>query len=541
MKKLLLSLIFFFLILPSSAAAKDFNFSYVVSGRTVTAKVVTTGYSATATITDPITSGSIQRSLNAWTTKTTNSHTGAVSRSPDKTLQFTKDTQTQVMTFSNLSPGATYYLTDNSYVGDFAFTTEQPSTNTANSVAVTLNPLIIDVSGASAVASGKINTDKHPDFKSFKIVLYLSQHPFEGTDATSAIGTTDSLKYDSKADRDAKTGGINKDGTYYFVFRVDPSAHYFYKQVIETPAGVGVIGGDFTATDGVKSSGVDSKELTFDQRSYRLLAPWPGLAVLLDPDLCQEQKNNGQGQICDFNDFIQYGFKIAIGIVALLLVFRIMLEGYKYMVSDVPALRVSAKGNIMEALMGLLLALSSYVILNTINPKLVASNIQLDTINVAILEDEEDSEPTTTLGTGSIPKGSVGACTTGVATVNTAGGNFIACKSITAPFQKMIADAYKDGYKISGGGFRTYARQVQLREANCGIGKAFDSHAVCTPPTAFPGKSRHESGLAFDLTCEGNLIRAQDNKCFVWLKGHAAAAGLKNFAKEPWHWSIDGR
>jgi LAS superfamily LD-carboxypeptidase LdcB len=63
----------------------------------------------------------------------------------------------------------------------------------------------------------------------------------------------------------------------------------------------------------------------------------------------------------------------------------------------------------------------------------------------------------------------------------------------------------------------------------------------CSPPTARPGSSNHERGLAIDLTCGGALIRSRSNDCFVWLEEHGAAYGLANLPSEPWHWSVDGK
>jgi len=105
----------------------------------------------------------------------------------------------------------------------------------------------------------------------------------------------------------------------------------------------------------------------------------------------------------------------------------------------------------------------------------------------------------------------------------------------------MIDLAWSQGIKISGGGFRTHQQQIALRRAHCGAANVFVKGAQCNPPTALPGFSNHESGLALDLTCEGQTINARDNKCFVWLKNNANKYGLINFAKEPWHWSVNGK
>jgi LAS superfamily LD-carboxypeptidase LdcB len=65
----------------------------------------------------------------------------------------------------------------------------------------------------------------------------------------------------------------------------------------------------------------------------------------------------------------------------------------------------------------------------------------------------------------------------------------------------------------------------------------------CSPPTAIPGTSEHERGLAIDFRCNGQSIgqRARSNPCFVWLSRHAAEYGFYNLPSEAWHWSTTGR
>jgi hypothetical protein len=61
-----------------------------------------------------------------------------------------------------------------------------------------------------------------------------------------------------------------------------------------------------------------------------------------------------------------------------------MFEGFKYATSDIPALKIDAKSKLWQAIWGLLLALSAWLILNTINPKLVENDITIPMVNVSI-------------------------------------------------------------------------------------------------------------------------------------------------------------
>lgn len=115
--------------------------------------------------------------------------------------------------------------------------------------------------------------------------------------------------------------------------------------------------------------------------------------------------------------------------------------------------------------------------------------------------------------------------------------------SIADQLDAMLAAAEADGLTLTGSGYRSHARQIELRRAHCGpsdyaIYEMPSSH--CTPPTARPGASMHERGLAIDFSCNGALIASHDNPCFGWLEENAAAYGFFNLPSESWHWSITG-
>jgi hypothetical protein len=112
-------------------------------------------------------------------------------------------------------------------------------------------------------------------------------------------------------------------------------------------------------------------------------------------------------------------------------------------------------------------------------------------------------------------------------------------QSIGPQVQSMVAAAAAAGVPLSGSGYRSHERQVELRRAHCGP----SDYAIyempssqCSPPTARPGNSLHEQGLAIDfVNCS-----SRSSACYQWLNGHAAQFGFFNLASEPWHWSVDG-
>ena len=122
-------------------------------------------------------------------------------------------------------------------------------------------------------------------------------------------------------------------------------------------------------------------------------------------------------------------------------------------------------------------------------------------------------------------------------------GGIYVNKLISSQFGRMMTAATAAGLVLGGGGFRDAAAQIATRRNNCGTSDfaIWEMPASqCSPPTARPGTSMHEQGMAVDFTCSGALIRDQASPCFIWLAANAASHGFYNLPSEPWHWSING-
>ena len=122
------------------------------------------------------------------------------------------------------------------------------------------------------------------------------------------------------------------------------------------------------------------------------------------------------------------------------------------------------------------------------------------------------------------------------------GGIYVA-KSVAGRLQGLLSAATSAGISLGGGGYRSSASQITLRTAHCGS----TPYAIyqmpasqCRPPTAKPGASMHERGLAVDFTAGGALITSRTSPAFVWLKANASSYGFYNLPSEPWHWSTNG-
>ncbi len=72
-------------------------------------------------------------------------------------------------------------------------------------------------------------------------------------------------------------------------------------------------------------------------------------------------------------------FKLTIAVAGVLAVFKIVIGGWQYMVSEAIGGKEQGKENIQSALWGLILAMVAYLILVTINPDLVKLDVVLET------------------------------------------------------------------------------------------------------------------------------------------------------------------
>lgn len=117
-------------------------------------------------------------------------------------------------------------------------------------------------------------------------------------------------------------------------------------------------------------------------------------------------------------------------------------------------------------------------------------------------------------------------------------------ESIAGNVGRLIDDAAAAGITLGGWGWRDSSTQIRLRKAHCGTSNyaIYEMSASrCSPPTARPGSSMHERGLAIDFTYNGRTIGSRSSKAYKWLKDHAASYGFYNLPSEPWHWSTNGR
>ena len=282
---------------------------------------------------------------------------------------------------------------------------------------------------------------------------------------------------------------------------------------------------------------------------YTLIEPLPGSdgTPITSIDLATTGGSGGLG------GFINFAMEIGIGIAGVLGVIMLVVYGFQYAAEDKNVGNFTMlREKITKVILGLMLLLGITIILRTINPDLL---IVEPAIKMAALDLDEngdgfdpfDNSNNNVVTTKPPASGSnTLACPAGFESV---GYNEFACKTIAGKIRKMIADARAANVPLGiKDGYRSYDEQVYLRNKNCSCGgnqSCIMTKPVkqCDPDTAFPGKSNHGAGLAFDLSCNGGSLR-YGSSCYAWLQANASKseyASLKHLiASEPWHWSING-
>jgi peptidoglycan hydrolase CwlO-like protein len=120
---------------------------------------------------------------------------------------------------------------------------------------------------------------------------------------------------------------------------------------------------------------------------------------------------------------------------------------------------------------------------------------------------------------------------------------FVVNVALAENLEGFLAALEARGYTLGGGGYRSSDGQIAVRRSNCGTSEyaIWEMPAYqCRPPTARPGRSQHERGLALDFTYNGSIIRSRSTAVWQEMKELGETYGLFNLPSEPWHWSTTG-
>ena len=92
------------------------------------------------------------------------------------------------------------------------------------------------------------------------------------------------------------------------------------------------------------------------------------------------------------NNMVDKAFQVFLSIVTLVAVVQVSISGIQWMIKDTPQSKTDAKKTLTNSIIGLVLALSSWLILNTVNPKILNSNIDFKANPLAnMIQDGADS------------------------------------------------------------------------------------------------------------------------------------------------------
>lgn len=111
--------------------------------------------------------------------------------------------------------------------------------------------------------------------------------------------------------------------------------------------------------------------LVIAQQNYVPLAPIEGIT------------NVGQN-VVNVGNYLRNLYRLGIGLAAALAVIVLAYGGIRYMTSEVISSKSAAIGMMRNAVGGLILALSSFILLNTINPDLVSLDLGIRGVNVEV-------------------------------------------------------------------------------------------------------------------------------------------------------------
>ncbi len=142
------------------------------------------------------------------------------------------------------------------------------------------------------------------------------------------------------------------------------------------------------------------------------------------------------------------------------------------------------------------------------------------------------------------PSGNRNGTSADLVTLTWSGKTFQVARQIAGQVEDLLEAAAADGIQlVINSAYRDPQEQIALRKKYCGTTEyaIYDMPpSQCRIAVARPGTSNHEKGLAIDFGVRGGKVQP-GTPAFEWLSLHAASFGLKNYPKEPWHWSVDGR
>lgn len=123
--------------------------------------------------------------------------------------------------------------------------------------------------------------------------------------------------------------------------------------------------------------------------TYTPLAPLPGFETSFDTLPSETNK-------CPFGNYLNIMIKLILGIAGVLAMVMITMGGIQYMTSDLVSSKEAGKETVTNAILGLLIGLGAWLILNTINPALLSAclnRLPQATVTIEPLYDRGYNDP----------------------------------------------------------------------------------------------------------------------------------------------------
>lgn len=291
-------------------------------------------------------------------------------------------------TISGLAPNTTYcsVVVDASdpsntpiYGSEICYTTLATGASYKNGE---LTSVVLDTQSMTDT-SATIKFMVNPDGKALGLSLKygVGKKDFTDSDYTKDIGeffrtaTTTSNSLPATAE----IKNLEKDTTYYYEVYNTDTKEVYHDNLFTTAASAGTVINQNSSNTTTTTTCVPGE--------YCLLAPLPGLSKI-------------NVQTTGIGGYLAIIFKIGIGLAGVLAVVMLVVGGIQYMSTDAFSEKADGKSRMMNAIIGLLLVLGAWVILNTLNPNLLIFNLDLQKVSITvdpslIDSDEAETQPPT--------------------------------------------------------------------------------------------------------------------------------------------------
>lgn len=261
----------------------------------------------------------------------------------------------------------------------------------------------------------------------------------------------------------------------------------------------------------------------------------------------QPLRVNGRLNINFLGEYLVGIYRWLVGVAMVFAVIMIIVGGVQYTISGGQSGVKAAKDRIKNALIGVVILLASFLLLNVTNPQLTMFRPLQLAEQPPIIEESEEAE---------VSGATLATSFTAPQTANIVGAGAKDVPSdLTSAVESAANELAEDDYGMHiTSSFRTPEKQVELIIKNC---QNPPGSATCNPKPGRPGtcmmrgndpaRCPHTSGYALDIwatgkncvssqaTCQANLTTCRNNPCQAALISAMRNNGFCNLASEPWH------